>query len=496
MAALKLAESNVPQLRVRTLDSAELRSEGEYVLYWMIAFRRLQSNFALQRAVDWSVHLKRPLLILEPLRCDYPWASPRLHQFVVDGMADNAARAEEKRAYYYAFVESRKGAGKGLLEALGEKACLVVTDDYPAFFLPRMISAAAAKLPVPLEAVDSNGMLPMRAVEKVYSRAYDFRRFLQADLYRHLADFPLADPLENKKLPKPASPDRKILDRWPPRSAADLKNSRDWIPELPLKGAAPATDARGGSEQAAEMLDDFIQNRLSDYADKANHPDENATSELSPWLHFGHISAHQVFRGVVERGDAALGQPITSRVGKVDSWWSLDSSSQNFIDQLVTWREIGFDYCSRREDYDQYDSLPEWAQKTLAEHADDPRDPLYSLEEFEEAETHDEIWNAAQTQLRREGKIHNYLRMLWGKKVLHWSSSPQEALKIMIELNDKYALDGRDPNSYSGILWCLGRYDRAWGPERPIFGKIRYMTSKSTRRKLRLKNYLKRYGRG
>jgi deoxyribodipyrimidine photo-lyase len=139
--------------------------------------------------------------------------------------------------------------------------------------------------------------------------------------------------------------------------------------------------------------------------------------------------------------------------------------------------------------------LPDWAQQTLDEHASDVRPYVYSLEEFENAQTHDPLWNAAQRQLVREGRIHNYLRMLWGKKILHWTETPRHALKVMIELNNKYALDGRDPNSYSGIMWVLGRYDRAWGPERPIFGKIRYMTSESTQSKFHVKQYIRKYGR-
>jgi len=173
----------------------------------------------------------------------------------------------------------------------------------------------------------------------------------------------------------------------------------------------------------------------------------------------------------------------------------MSPEAEAFLDELVTWRELGFNLAHREEDTKTVSSLPDWAQKTLAEHADDPREHIYEGDQFDRAETHDEVWNAAQRQLRTEGRIHNYLRMLWGKKILHWSRSPEEALEIMFELNDRYALDGRDPNSVSGITWCLGRFDRAWGPERPIFGKVRYMTSDSTRRKLRLGEYLARWGR-
>ena len=171
----------------------------------------------------------------------------------------------------------------------------------------------------------------------------------------------------------------------------------------------------------------------------------------------------------------------------------MSESAESFLDELVTWRELGFNMAWQYSDYDRYDSLPDWAIRTLEDHSADPRPYVYELQEFEEAKTHDELWNAAQRQLLVEGRIHNYLRMLWGKKILQWTQSPQEALDVMVELNNKYALDGRDPNSYSGIFWVLGRYDRAWGPERPVFGKIRYMTSKNTARKYPVKKYIQKF---
>ena len=168
-------------------------------------------------------------------------------------------------------------------------------------------------------------------------------------------------------------------------------------------------------------------------------------------------------------------------------------NAESFLDELITWRELGFNMCWQRPDYDKYESLPDWAQETLHEHAADPRQYDYSLEKLQAGKTHDRLWNAAQNQLVTEGRMHNYLRMLWGKKILKWSRTPQRALEVMLELNNRFAVDGRDPNSYSGIFWVLGRYDRAWGPERPIFGKIRYMTSENTARKLTLTKYLNRY---
>jgi len=172
----------------------------------------------------------------------------------------------------------------------------------------------------------------------------------------------------------------------------------------------------------------------------------------------------------------------------------MSAASEGFMDELVTWREVCLNTCENRpRDYGRYESLPDFAKKTLAEHADDPRPHVYTLEQFENAETHDPLWNAAQNQLRREGIIHNYLRMLWGKKILHWTRSPREALEVMVHLNNRWALDGRDPNSWAGIMWVLGRFDRAWGPERPVFGKVRYMTSDNTARKYNVKAYVARY---
>ncbi|MBT8491523.1 MAG: deoxyribodipyrimidine photolyase, partial [Deltaproteobacteria bacterium] len=255
-------------------------------------------------------------------------------------------------------------------------------------------------------------------------------------------------------------------------------------------------DRRGGHQAGSERAREFVAERLGAYGDDRNHPQRDGSSGLSPYLHFGHVSAHQVFHLIAEKEDWSPERLATKPTGKREGWWGMSGPAESFLDELITWREVGFNTCVVRDDYDQYESLPAWARKTLEEHEDDPREYCYSLDEFETAQTHDELWNAAQMQLVREGRIHNYLRMLWGKKILHWSESPRQALAIMLELNNKYALDGRDPNSYSGIFWVLGRFDRAWGPVREIFGKIRYMTSASTRRKFKVDGYIEEYGAG
>jgi deoxyribodipyrimidine photo-lyase len=458
----------------------------------MTAFRRLDSNFSLQRALEWASELNQPLVVLEALRCDYPWASERFHRFVMEGMANNAKRAAATRVLYYSYIEPRPGDGRGLLEAMSESASVVVSDDYPTFFIPRMVDAAAGKLGVKLEKVDSNGLVPLRQAGQVFKTAHSFRRFLQKALPGQFDRSPAPDPLKDLQLPRLDALPGQITSRWPDATAALSGESARLIGDLPVDHTVRAADSRGGSEAAGSGLARFLDTRLSAYGDR-NHPDRPVTSDLSPYLHFGHISSHRIFAAIVDRegwdNDCVALQANGARSG----WWGMSSSAEAYLDQLVTWRELGFNACAYLEDYDRFASLPDWARTTLADHASDSRTHLYTLSEFEAARTHDRIWNAAQTQLIQEGRLHNYLRMLWGKKILEWSAAPQDALAIMIELNNKYALDGRDPNSYSGIFWCLGRYDRPWGPERPIFGKVRYMSSENTARKLRLNEYLKRY---
>lgn len=485
---------SVPSIRIRTVNDQPVREDGSWVLYWMIASRRLEWNFGLQRAVDHARELGLPLVILEALRVGYPWASDRLHRFVLDGMAEHAQRLEDSKVVYHPYVEPEEGAGKGLVAALAESAAVVVTDDYPAFFLPRMVAAAGEQLGVRLEAVDSNGLLPLAAVDKVFSRAYDFRRYLQKELPPHLDALPRPFPLQGSALEALASLPEEILERWPAAGEALLAGSEEALAELPLDHSVPVADTRGGAEAGRKTLERFLEERLDRYGDGRNHPDDDAASELSPYLHFGHLSAHQIFVEVMEREGWNPSKLGHSTSGSRTGWWGTGESAESFLDELITWREVGFNMCWHTDDYHRYGSLPDWARRTLEEHAGDERPYLYTLQEWERSETHDELWNAAQRQLVLTGKMHNYLRMLWGKKILHWSENPQTALDIMIELNNKYALDGRDPNSYSGIFWVLGRYDRAWGPEREVFGKIRYMTSKSTRSKLKLKEYLRRWG--
>jgi deoxyribodipyrimidine photo-lyase len=483
----------IPEIRLRQVNDQPINPDGEFVLYWMIAFRRTEWNFSLQRAVELSRKLKKPLVIFEALRAGYQWASDRIHHFVIQGMADNAKRLQRKPVLYYPYLEPKPGAAKGLLSELAKRSCAVVSDDFPCFFLPRMIASAASQIPVQFELVDSNGLLPMRAANKVFSRAFDFRRFLQKTLVPHLDELPEDDPLAGSRLPTLDALPTAITREWPVAKVAELADDPNKLGHLLIDHSVAPTETLGGARAAQKRLRDFIESQLLRYDESRNQPEQVVTSGLSPYLHFGHISPHQVFAETMALDGWSPSKIANKANGSSEGWWGASSHVESFMDELITWREIGYNMCSRRDDYQHYESLPDWAQKTLAEHTQDKREHIYSLEQFEQSETHDELWNAAQRQLVREGKIHNYLRMLWGKKILEWTASPRDALDVMIELNNKYALDGRNPNSYSGIFWVLGRYDRAWGPERPIFGKIRYMSSDNTARKMRVKGYLRKY---
>lgn len=479
-------------MRITLANDRPLDPNGKYVLYWMVMSRRPRWNMALDRAVEHASKLGKPLIVLEALRCGYPWASDRFHSFVLHGMDDNRHAFAKTPIAYLPYVEPEAGAGKGLADTLAGEACVVVTDDYPCFMIPRMQAALAARIDCLMEAVDSNGLMPMRATPREFTTAYSFRRYLHKSLPPYLAQRPKPDPLARLDIPVASIPES-VLQRWPAATDEQLAASSSALAALPIDHEVSPVSVRGGHRAGSAAIDAFVGEGLALYLEDRNHPQRDGTSGLSPYLHFGHVSSHQIFAALAERESWSPERLALKPTGKRAGWWGMSEAAEAFVDQLVTWRELGFNQCAVRSDYDQYSSLPEWARKTLADHEDDPREYVYSLEEFESASTHDPLWNAAQRQLVTEGRIHNYLRMLWGKKILHWTARPKDALEVMVTLNNKYALDGRDPNSYSGIFWVLGRFDRAWGPERPIFGKIRYMTSDSARRKFKVDAYIKRY---
>jgi deoxyribodipyrimidine photo-lyase len=488
-----MMNSTVPEIRVRQFTDYPIHPNRDFVLYRMRVFRRLTWNFALQRAMEWARELDRPLVVYEELRLGVPWESVRRHRFILDGIQDHMLACKERPVLYYPYLETEAGSVDGLLQALCQRACILIEEESPVLHTNRSLVKTDRSLLLRIETVDSNGLLPLRASDRDYPTAYSFRRFLQKELPAHLLQAPLADPLQDSGLAKAGPPIADILERWP---ALRLDRPGEWdarLSSLPINHQVTATVREGGSRAALRQLQTFLDERLDRYGDDRNEPEKQGTSELSSYLRHGHIATHQVFHALAERQDWSLQRLALKATGKRSGWWGMPACGEAFLDELVTWRELGYNMAFHRPDYRDYDSLPEWSRISLDQHRDDPRPVLYSFEQFEQAQTHDPLWNAAQNQLRQEGLIHNYLRMLWGKKILEWTKSAREAAEVMIELNNRYALDGCDPNSYSGIYWCLGRYDRAWGPERPIFGKIRYMSSENTARKYPVRNYIKRY---
>ncbi len=501
---------SIPHLRLRRLNDAPVRTDGDHVLYWMVASRRLSWNFGLDRALEHARRLQRPLLVLEPLNVGYRWASDRHHLAIVDGMAEHARRLQGTGVAYHPYIEPEPGAGDGLLKAAARNACVVVTDDSPVFFTPALLRAAGRLEGCAVEAVDSCGLLPLRAADRTFTAAYHFRRFLHRELPAHLGDMPDPDPLSDLALPSGEVP-ADVAGRWPAAPPALLgldaapgadgpegglppqERMAEHLAGFPIDHSVGPTGWRGGHAAARARLDTFLASGLDRYAEERNDPDSGAASGLSGWLHYGHLSVHEIFHAVVRREGWSPARISPPHDGRRSGWWGMSAGAESFIDELVTWREVGYGFCAHHPGYDRWESLPDWAIQTMEEHASDPREYVYTLDEFDRAATHDELWNAAQRQLVGEGVIHNYLRMLWGKKILEWTEHPRDALDVMVELNNRYAIDGRDPNSYTGIMWVLGRFDRGW-PERAVYGKIRSMSSDSTRRKVELEGYMARWG--
>lgn len=484
---------NINSYRKFKRNDKEVNPEGEYILYWMQINRRFQYNYALEYAVALANKYEKPLLIYEGLNVDYPWASDRLHTFIMQGMKENLDYAVQKDLNYFSYLEPESKAGKGLFYELAGKATAIVSDEYPVFIIRTHNENVAEKVDVPYITIDSNGIIPLGVTDKDPYSAYLFRKVMQEHFLEAYTHPPKKNPIDDLEIQESVELPDSFRKKYPPADDK-LENIEQIVPELPIDHSVKPADLNGTRQAALGKLGHFVAHNLHQYDDKRNDPDAKASSGLSPWLHFGKISEYEIVKAVLDHqpDDWDL-DSITPNKGKNSGFFNGDPNIESFLDEVITWREVGFHYAHHRPDYDQFESLPDWVKKTTRKHESDEREWIYTLEEFEQSQTHDEIWNAAQTELRETGVMHNYLRMLWGKKIIEWTPDYRTALDYMIELNNKYALDGRDPNSYSGIFWCFGRFDRAW-QERPIFGKLRYMTSDSTRKKVKLKQYLDKFG--
>jgi len=337
------------------------------------------------------------------------------------------------------------------------RPCLVVGDENPMREPRTWREKAAERLRVPLWTVDADVVVPSKLLEKEQYAAHIIRPRIQA----RFKEFLIA----------PKNTKAKVV--WEqPRGLASLPEDFDVTEGWSLdRSVEPVSTFRGGRGEAMRLLAEFVKKKLAHYGTDRNKPEKDGTTRLSPYLHFGQIGPHTVALAV-QKADA----PKPAR--------------EAFLNQLLVWRELAVNLVHFNPDYDNFECGEAWAHRTLAAHARDPRPVAYSVKQLENAETHDQLWNAAQMQLVRDGWMHNYMRMYWAKKILEWTTSPAEAYRIAVYLNDKYELDGRDPNGYAGIAWSIvGKYDRPWF-EREIFGQIRYMSGASTGKKFDSKKYI------
>lgn len=484
-------------LRVRVVRDDAPDPGGDYVLYWMSSCRRLEDSHALDRALAWSRELNKPLAVFEALRADYRWACPRHHRIILDAMAEHGARCARAKLTYLPFVEREAGAGKGLLRALDARAAVTVADRNPGFFFPRMLEAARQQTAGRLEVVDDVGLLPMDVAPGPLPSAYVLRRRIQKNLPDWIGQTADEDPLARYRGGLATLPEE-IGTRWQATPVEDLARSARLEEQIPLAHAVPISDWEGGSAPARQRLREFVQAGLPRYDEL--RMEASPASGLSMALHYGFLSPQRVLQAVLDREGRLREELRHELVAKTDSakgaragWWGLSPEAEAFLDQLTTWRELGHRFTEQRPDCEQYGSQPDWAVATLDAHRSDVREYAYTRKQFEEARTHDPLWNAAQRCLVREGWMPNYLRMLWGKCLLWWSQDPEEAWDTLFHLNNLYALDGRDPNSMSGISWVFGRFDRPFGPERPVIGKLRPMSVANTKRKMNLGDFLDRF---
>ncbi len=445
--------SQNPRVTVRRAGPPD--PEGACVVYWMQRAQRGIDNPALDVAVDAANALRKPMVVFLAPVPFYPRANMRHYQFLAEGIPDIAA-ALAKRSIGFVL---RRFPEHSLLRFCEEvKAVLVIGDENPMREPESWRRTAASKLKVPLWTVDADVIVPSKLLEKAQYAAHIIRPRLQAQLKNFLV--PARNPLAHVAWKKP-------------RGLESLDPSFDIAQGWKLdRSVSPASDWRGGTTEALRLLGEFIQRKLRGYGPQRNKPETDHTSRLSPYLHFGHISPIAVALAV-EKSDAP----------KADK--------EAFLNQIITWRELAVNLVRFNPDYDSFECAEPWAHRTLAKHAADLRPVLYTERQLENAETHDQLWNAAQMQMVSTGWMHNYVRMYWAKKILEWSRSPAEAHRIAVRLNDKYELDGRDPNGYAGIAWAIvGKFDRPWF-ERPIFGQIRYMSGESTGRKFNSEEYIR-----
>ena len=447
--------SSDPRVTVRRQGAPD--PKGRCVVYWMQRAQRALDNPALDVAVDVANVLHQPVVIFFAPVPFYPHANLRHYAFLAQGIPDIAERARRRGIGFVLRRYPEHSLAKFCDEV---KASIVIGDENPLRDPRRWRELAARKLSVPLWTVDADVIVPSKLLEKEQYAARIIRPHLRQRLkqFSALPENPRATVVWQTPRGLTALPDDGSID------ITEGWNDLD-------RSVKPVESFRGGTSEALSLLKDFVQHKLAHYPENHGKPEIDGTSRLSPFLHFGHIGPHTVMHAV-QKAKAP------------------QAAKDDFINQFLTWRELAINFVHFNPLYDSIESSPDWAHKTLAAHARDPRPVLYTPEQFEHAETHDELWNAAQLQGLHAGWMHNYMRMYWAKKILEWSPSPAVAYQTAIYLNDKYFLDGRDPDGYAGVAWSMGgKFDRPWF-DRPIFGTIRWMSGDAARKKFDVGKYI------
>jgi deoxyribodipyrimidine photo-lyase len=441
--------------RVTVRRSGEPDPDGHCVIYWMQRAQRALDNPALEVAVQVANALEKQCVVFFAPVPFYPHANLRHYRFLNQGIP---AIADSLKKRGIGFVLRRHPDHYLLKFCEQVRPALVVGDENPMREPEQWRAKVADQLRIPFWTVDADVIVPSKLLMKEQYGAYTARPVIR----RLLPEF--LQPVGNTHA---------RVEWKPPRRVKSLNPNVDITEGWKLdRSVQPVSGIVGGTDQALKRLKSFIRNELANYPVDRNKPEREGTSRLSAYLHFGHIGPHTVALAV-QKADAG------------------SAAKEAYLEQLIVRRELAINFVRFNPDYDNFESGAEWAHKSLAEHAADPR-KIYSERQLEDAQTHDPLWNAAQMQMVKTGFMHNYMRMYWAKKILEWSKTPARAFQMAVYLNDKYELDGRDPNGYAGIAWAIvGKHDRPWF-ERPIFGKVRYMSFNSTSKKFESKSYIRK----
>jgi deoxyribodipyrimidine photo-lyase len=454
-AAMNSSASIVETERLKMLNRRDFHPKGAFVLYWMQQAQRAEWNHALEYAVELANERRLPTLVVFGLTDRYPEANARHYRFLLNGLQETADTLKRRGIGFVC----RRGDPDDVVLRIARGAAAVVAD---AGYMPiqkRWREKAARSLSIPLIQVETDVVAPVEAVS-------DHEEYAARTIR----------PKIHKLLPRFLRPVRAVPVhvkwRGPANFSNDWKNADAVFQSLEKvdRSVAPVPGFRGGLSEARRLLRHFIRSKLADYPDARNEPAGGCQSGMSAYLHFGQISPLEVAWSV-----QAAEAPRRSK--------------EAFLEELIVRRELSMNFAHYRADCEQYSAVPEWARRTLERHARDRRAYLYTEAELENAATHDRFWNAAQTEMVRTGKMHNYMRMYWGKKIIEWTRTPEEAFKIALRLNNRYEMDGRDPNSCAGVAWCFGKHDRPWA-ERPIFGTVRYMSCDGLTRKFDMEAYV------